>query len=172
MQTNHFQISLIALLSLGLGISISSGSAIGYPSTGAVSLGANPVFSVGGAIYHASDDIVVTAPIDQDLVVTDAVLTSSTDTRCKRAHRTTLTLSSGATVGRIQGNSPVYDAYGNGTTSDPGSAGTYHFESGIRIPAGESLTMAVSQRWQYGADCDSATAYGVYYLFSGYEAQP
>jgi len=82
MQNNHFQICLIALLSLGLGISISSGSAIGYPSTGAVSYAANPVFSVGGYVYHGSTGTVVTAPADHALVITDAVLTSATDERC------------------------------------------------------------------------------------------
>jgi len=67
----------------------------------------------------------------------------------------------------------VYDTFGNGATSDPGSAGAYHFESGIRVPAGETLSMAVFQRWQYGADCDGlATDYAVHYVFSGYEAQP
>jgi len=173
MQNNHFQISLIAVLSLGLGMAISSGSAIGYPSSGAVSYGANPVFSVGGGVYSGSDAVVVTAPGDHDLVITDAVLTSNTDARCKRTHRSILTLSSGTTVGRILTNSPVYDTYGNGATSDPGSAGTYRFESGIRVPAGESLSLTVSQRWLYGADCDgSASEYAVYYTFSGYKAQP
>jgi hypothetical protein len=172
MQTNNFQVSIIALLSLGLGISISSGSAIGYPSTGAVSYGANPVFSVGGKIFSGADGTVVTAPADHDLVITDAVLTSSTGARCKRAHHSNLNLSSGDLVGGMLTNSSVYDTYGNGATSDPGSAGAYHFESGIRVPAGESLDMAVVQRWQYGAGCSgSSSDYAVHYLFSGYKAQ-
>lgn len=173
MQNNNFQISIIALLSLGLGISISSGSAIGYPSTGAVSYGANPVFSVGGKVFSGGDGTIVTAPADHDLVIIDAVLTSATGARCKRAHSSSLSLSSGDEVGKILTNSPVYDTYGNGATSDPGSAGTYNLGAGIRVPAGESLAIAVVQDWQYGASCSgSSTDYAVHYLFSGYVAQP
>jgi len=76
-------------------------------------------------------------------------------------------------VGRVLTNSPLFDVIGSGAVSDPGSAGAYHFGSGIRVPAGESLEMAVVQRWQYGTDCDgSSSEYAVHYIFSGYKAQP
>ena len=174
MQTSKFQIGLIAALSLCLGLALSSGRAIGYPVSGAVSYAANPVVSFGGGVHHGETLTVLTAPADQDLVLTDAVLVSSTDTRCKRVHRSNLELpASGVLVARFETNSPVLDTYGNGAPADPGSEGAYHFRSGIRVPAGESLTIAVSQTWENGGSCSGSTSsYGVNYTLSGYLAQP
>ena len=45
MQTSRFQLALISALSIGLGLSLATTDAVGYPAGSAVSLGANPVFS-------------------------------------------------------------------------------------------------------------------------------
>ena len=47
MQTSRFQLGLIATLAVGLGFSLSSSEAVGYPSGAAVSMGANPVPELG-----------------------------------------------------------------------------------------------------------------------------
>ena len=82
MQTSRFQLGLIATLAVGLGFSLSSSDAIGYP-LGAVSMGANPVWSVGGVLTGAENRIVIEAPEDQSMVFTDVALSlSSTNTAC------------------------------------------------------------------------------------------
>ena len=69
MVTSRFQLGLIATLAVGLGFSLASSDAIGYPAGAAVSLGSNPVISVGGTISSTSVEL-FTAPVDQDVVVT------------------------------------------------------------------------------------------------------
>ncbi len=48
MQTSRFQIGLITAMAAGLGATLTSSDAIGYPAGAAISLGANPVWSTGG----------------------------------------------------------------------------------------------------------------------------
>ncbi len=50
MHTSHFQLGLISVLSLALGISLSSSAAEGYPAGATVSTGSNPIINSGGAI--------------------------------------------------------------------------------------------------------------------------
>jgi hypothetical protein len=170
MQTSAFQLGLISALSLGLGLAVSSKAAIGYP-TGAVSYGANPVVSVGGYVYQGTPETVISAPIDQDLVITDVVLASTTGTRCKRTHQSQFNLVSGDSVAHFVTNSAISDTY-NGGNSDAGTDGNYHFQSGIRVPAGDAITMTVVERWAYGYSCvGSASDYPVHYTISGYLAQ-
>ena len=70
MHTSRFQLSLIATLAVGLGFSLSSSQAVGYPAGAAVSLGANPLWSHGG-MSNASSAVIFTAPADKDMVLTD-----------------------------------------------------------------------------------------------------
>ena len=171
MSSSAFQLSLVSGLSLALGLALSSKDAVSYPAT-AVSTGNNPVVSFGGEVAGGTEDIVITAPADQDLVITDAILLSTTDSRCKRAHRTDLRLSGGDVLARMVTNSPYIDRHYYGSVADTGSAG-FFLGSGIRVPAGDSLTMEVAQRWAYGENCYGASGdYAVYYTLSGYLAQP
>jgi hypothetical protein len=48
MQTSHFQLGLIATLAVGLGFSLASSNAVGYPAGSAISFHNNPVVSIGG----------------------------------------------------------------------------------------------------------------------------
>ena len=48
MQTSRFQLGLIATLAVGLGFSLSSSDAVGYPAGPAVSLGTNPIWNEAG----------------------------------------------------------------------------------------------------------------------------
>ena len=74
MQTSRFQLGLIATLAAGLGAALSSSPAIGYPSGPVVSSGTNPVWAIGGTL-PGETRTVLTAPADQDMVVTDVLIT-------------------------------------------------------------------------------------------------
>lgn len=77
MQTSRFQLGLMATLAVGLGFSLSSSDAIGYPSGAAVSMGSNPVWNWSENIPNNTTLNVVTAPSDQDVMITDiAAITS------------------------------------------------------------------------------------------------
>ena len=146
MQTSRFQLGLVATLAIGLGFSLSSSQAIGYPSGSAVSMGSNPVWAQGGNFSGGTAGY-ITAPADQDMVVTDILL--STRYSLERAN---LTLEDGTNVGQ---------AIIHGYDSDrPATPLSHQFSSGIRIPAGTYLQINGS----WGGDVD--------YTFSGYYAQP
>ena len=73
MQTSHYQQPLIVVLALGLGFSLASGDAIGYPSGPSVSMGSNPTVSAAGRMITSSgfSTTLLTTPADQDLIITD-----------------------------------------------------------------------------------------------------
>ena len=74
MSNHHFHLSLTVLLSVGLGYSLSSSTATGYPAGTAISLGSNPVRSFSGIIdFNTSmvESNIISAPANQDLVVTE-----------------------------------------------------------------------------------------------------
>jgi hypothetical protein len=168
MQTSRFQLGLIAALSCALGLALSTSPAIGYPAGPSVSYGSNPIVSAGGVVYGGESTSVFTAPADQDVVVTDLLLSSNADNECLRAHQSTLTLSSGAVVGKFDTHSSWVKRYYE-YDSSPGLSVSHTFGSGIRVPAGQSLTLSTAESWQYGS-CSGT--YGVAYSVSGYQSQP
>jgi hypothetical protein len=70
MATNRLQIGLIATLALGLGFSLASSPAIGYPAGAAVSMGSNPRWSATKSITSLSSATVLTVPAGQVAIVT------------------------------------------------------------------------------------------------------
>ena len=142
MQTSRFQLGLIATLAVGLGFSLSSSEAVGYPAGAAVSLGANPVWSTGGT---PATSAVVASPVGEDLIITDFVMGGSNT----YWHRVEFTLSDGTVVA--------------GFSSTGVRPNTVNFESGIRVPAGDTLTMSF--------ECYSGRG-DFRYTLSGYHAQP
>ena len=128
MQTSRFQLSLIATLAVGLGFSLSSSQAVGYPAGAAVSLGANPLWSHGG-MSNASSAVIFTAPADKDMVLTDLSLS----TGYGYGARTGLKVGDG-----IVGEWVVYGKPGDAYTANPVALS---MTSGIRIPAGQSLSL-------------------------------
>ena len=70
MQTSRFQLGLMAVLAVGLGFSLASSDAIGYPSSSVVSLGSNPLWSRTGTVGHCSTTDLLTVPSGQVAVVT------------------------------------------------------------------------------------------------------
>jgi hypothetical protein len=174
MHTSHFQLGLIAALAVGLGFSLASTDAVGYPAS-AVSYGESPVVSMGGSTTHGSTTTLFSAD-GQDIVVTDLTLTSYSGSWCNRIHHTRLYLESGATVGEFQTNSFGANYHSSGGYASV-TASTVHqnYTSGIRIQAGDQLKMEVIETGTWGyTDCSTSTAssYGVRYAASGYYAQP
>ena len=117
MNTSRFQLGLIATLAVGLGFSLSSSEAIGYPAGAAVSMGTNPVWSVAGTETGGGTDLFA-APSDRVTVITDILFdTSGSYSSCPD-----FTFKACAT-----------DIF------TPDGDNAHRFESGLIVPAGEPL---------------------------------
>ena len=123
MQTSRFQLGLMAAMAMGLGFSLSSSDAIGYPSGPAVSLGHNPVWSTGGDM-RLSTHSPVTA-VGGDLVIRDISLSSNLGSWW----RMKLRLSDGTPIANFSGE----DSHTRPVNRT--------FAAGLRIPEGESLVI-------------------------------
>ena len=170
MQATHLRHHLGLPLAVALASSLCLGQANAYPTGGAVSFGANPVVSTGGTAYSGSPVLLFTAPADQDLVLTDVVLTSFSQASCKRSHHTTLKLDSGDTVASFETNSSFAKQYYDYVSSS-GLSVQQTFSAGLVVSAGSTLTIEVTQTNQFGT-CSSDTSYGVRYTISGYHTRP
>lgn len=138
-------------------VSMSSGPAIGYPTT-AVSLGSNPVIAVGGAIGADTSVDLFDEFLDQDFVITDVVLTiygyrDSTNT-CQ--NRVSLN-SAGARLAQYHLTS---DTYYNGTYLQPTSV-SHTYSSGLPVSSGASLNIT-----NHDGPCS------IGYSVSGYRVAP
>ena len=161
MQTSRFQLGLMATLALGLGFSLASSQAIGYPAGPVVSLGANPVWSTGGdAVGEVS---VITAPGDQRVIVADVVLTASGTgawdggTRYNSCISEVTASAGGETVAKFRMVSAGGVSYYNPVQP---TVITHAFSNGLPIDEGDSLLLS------HSGNCD------VSYTLSGYYAQP
>ena len=150
MQNSSFQLVLVASLALGLGLSLASKEAVGYPSGAAVSAGTNPVWSVGGHIDAAGSTPVLSAPEDADLVITDVYFTSQCANCAVRIALDTST--------EQVASYKYWQATAGGTVTSPHPV-KQSMSSGIRIPAGESLSISISSHY-------------IDYTLSGYLARP
>jgi hypothetical protein len=151
MQTSRFQLGLIATLAVGLGFSLSSSEAIGYPAGAAISMGSNPLWAKGGEV-DASSVTVISAPADRDVVVTDVLLTY----RNANCHPT-VSIRTGA--GELLAKFFMYQDQDSDKTMQPTTI-MHSFSSGLPVAAGGALEL------QEHDDCNVA------YTLSGYYAQP
>ena len=133
--------------------------AIGYPAGVSISSGTNPVVSQGGTTtFSSSPATVMTAPSDQDVILTDLYVgMSANSNNCFAEAVGTIGTPAAPelavfSISRLQ--------YTEGTT--------FQLESGIRIPAGESATLTVRSRY---LNCSSSN-YEMHYFVTGYTAQP
>jgi len=149
MQTSRFQLGLIAALAVGLGYTLSSTQAVGYPAGVAVSLGSNPIWNGGGEISSGEAHTLVTAPADQDVIVSDLLV--QMDSSSDVSVWFTLALDDGTLLGKHKVG--VYDYKGGPLR--------HAFASGLRVPAGRTLLFN---------NCDCG--YGVNYIAAGYYVQP
>ena len=146
MQTSRFQLGLIAFLAAGFGHTLSSSDAVGYPAGATISMASNPVWTFGGS--SSAIVTVVTAPADQDMVLTDLSLSTDYDYDTAPA----LMLDDGTELG-------YWVINGMRASSHAGVPVNMSMTSGIRIPQGRSLEF-------------HPNGTTVRYSFSGYYAQP
>ena len=169
MQTSRFQLGLIAALAAGLGYTLSSSQAVGYPAGVAVSYGSNPVWSAAGRLVDDDAPVLVTVPSDQDLVITDVqLIVGDQDSDFDCITKWTVDLQNGA------------DTYGNWALSqfrhysdgDSWTPGVVHvdstYNSGFVVPAGTPLTLTANKLYESYCSGDQF----IYYNLSGYFAQP
>ncbi len=166
MQTSRFQIGLITAMAAGLGATVTSSDAIGYPAGAAISLGANPVWSTGGGLGTGLSRTVAVAPADQDLVLTDVILRPElVDMTCEILMRVQLSLSDGEELARYTVTLDSYSGSASGSMTIHGVNARY--VSGIRVPAGDTLTLRTDTIGE-GYSC---TDEQLNYSLSGYTAQ-
>ena len=162
---------LSTVIALCLGMSLmyiyTNQKAVALP-TSSVGYGQNPVVAIGGTAYSGETKTLFTAPSDQDIIVTDLVLSSYSPMSCKRNHKSELILTSGAILGQFETHSSISRG---SYSSSVGMSIQHAFSSGIRIPAGDSLTIFVTETGYDGASCGGSSSYGVRYMVSGYNAQ-
>ncbi len=146
MQTSRFQLGLMAAMAMGLGFSLASSEAVGYPAGAAISSGSNPVWSIGGDMAEGSHTVVTAE--SGDLIITDISMSSTRS----GWWRMELERSGGGTLAEFSGDDP--------------HARPLHrtLSSGLRLPQGESLS--VTWGASYGGDP------GYSYTMSGYYAKP
>ena len=137
-------------MAVGLGFSLASSDEVGYPAGAAVSMGSNPVWSVGGQIGSGGSSTLVTAASDQAAVVTDLLVQPDTTSTSGEA-RFSLELDDGTLMGQ----------YRSWTSESMGGTFEHTFDSGIKVPQGRSLYLKLYHR-----------GYTVNYIASGYYAQP
>ena len=166
MVTSRFQLGLIATLAVGLGFSLSSSEAIGYPAGAAVSLGSNPVVSMGGQLDGSGSTTALTAPSDSSLVITSVVL-SAFDPSSGCMGNSSVVFSDGTgdvgrfVVGLARPGHSSFSSY------DPVLVA--NLPSGIVIAPGATLTLTSTQHYQ--SACDDGTV-NIEYTVSGYYARP
>ena len=165
MQTSRFQLGLIATLAVGLGFSLSSSEAVGYPAGAAVSMGSNPVVSTGGSLMGSDSASAFDVSADSSIIVTSVVL-SAYDYWGACTGNSTVALS-------VPGGELARFVVG---LSRPGSSNYTSYEpsvvvklpSGIRVPAGQELTIqSYSNEYQ---NCEG-NKMKIEYTLSGYHAQ-
>ena len=120
MDSSRFQLVLMATLAVGLGFSLASSQAVGYPAGPAVSLGTNPIWNEGGQHNSLTPKPIITAPGEQDVVMTYLNIQNTASN-----YKVELRLGDGPLLG-------TYRSRHNGVwDSDLGL--------GVRVPAGQTL---------------------------------
>jgi hypothetical protein len=162
MQTSRFQLGLIATLAVGLGFSLSSSEAVGYPAGAAVSMGTNPVFSVGGQLSGGDSETLSIGADDQAAVITDVILTATDRyTSCRARSRVIL-----------EDSTSTLASFGVGHNSNSSSgldSVLASLQSGVRIEPGIAVTITSVELHEYSCHGSNME---VEYTVSGYYAQP
>ena len=159
---------LMAVIGLAIGFGAALTMALqvqtagAYPAGPSISTGSNPIVSAGGSFEGPGSEAALSAPDDQDLIITDVMLGLPQSNEYCRGNGT-VHLRDGA------GNS--YGEFAVGTTHMGNAQATptvFHARSGLRVPAGTSITL--SWTWDYNY-CGTST-YDLVYTLGGYLAQP
>ncbi len=163
-KTNPIFLTAVSIATIAVfGLFLAGRSATAFP-TGAVNLGSSPIISEGGSFNDDGTAALFTAYSSTDVIITDVVFSMSLDNTnsCLTSFVGSFILSSGTKVGELAVgmNNP---SWGAGNLSPSSSI---QLASGIRIPAGETLTLHMNRRYKTG--CGDAQ---VHYLISGYQAR-
>lgn len=148
-------------IGLTIAIAITPQTATGYP-TAAVSTGINPVVSTGGSIMGSvGSATAITAPADQDLVITDIVLgvTNTYSYDCE-GNFVVEASSAGTPLGQFAVGHPNLD-------QAQLRSEVISLRSGLRVAAGASLDLTLSAPYRACGDLHT-----LHYTISGYHAQP
>jgi len=137
----------IALFACTLGVGLGFTNIHAHPMGTVVSTGTNPIVNVAGQRNTDGFFEVLAAPEDQDVVITDLVFSANHS----GAGEPTLKLGSGPIVGR-------YFIFGG--TYHGGGPSHFSLQTGIRVPAGDTLLL------------ETYTSNAINYSLSGYYAQP
>ncbi len=165
MQTSRFQLGFMATLALGLGFSLASSQAIGYPAGATVSMGSNPVVSAGGQLDGTDSASPLTAPSDYSLIITSVILSAYDSSNGCMANSTVI----------VSDGSDELARFGLGLSRPSSSYTDYqptlvaNMPSGLHIPAGATLTLTSESN--YATDCNGSVM-EIGYTVSGYYAQP
>lgn len=167
MKTN-FHLALTTFLAFSLGICftviLQLHTATAEPTGPNISYGSNPIVNYGGTIYDYGNLLLLTAPSNQDIVLTDIHLSAgeaSADCRGV-AHVTFVTNTYVHAEFHLGLNRYGYDnTQYNGIVSAK-------FDSGIRISAGSQLAVDVAKLWDSGCGNGIDLAYAI----TGYAASP
>ena len=138
----------IATIGAAIVWAATSSPANGHSTGMMVSTGTNPIVNTAGQLHSIAWVSVLTAPSTQDIVVTDLVFSANISGAGEPELRLASTHD---TVGR-------YFIFGG--TYHGGGPSHFSLQTGIRIPAGDSLELNVN------------TSNYINYSLSGYYAQP
>jgi len=138
----------LATICTAIGWIVTSTPAEGHPAGMVVSTGTNPIVNVAGQLSSVAWVAVLSAPPTQDIVVTDLVFSANDSGVGEPQLRLASSLD---TVGRY---------FIVGGSYHGGGASHFSLQTGIRIPAGDSLELNIN------------TTNYVNYSLSGYYAQP
>ena len=170
MDSSRFQLGLIATLALGLGFSLASSVAVGYPAGAAVSYGANPVHSFSGVASATGTTDLGSIPAGQDFILTDiSLIAKSGDVDCMDMIDVRLATSSGDIATYDVSTRYCYSSncYSDGKDVDASLV------SGLKIEAGETLSLHTDLYSSFTyMGCSVSRGTAVNYTISGYYAQP
>jgi len=158
MITSRFQLGLIATLAVGLGFSLASSQAAGYPAGASVSLGTNPISSRGGDVT-STPVLLFEAGAGGPFIIADVVLTQLACSASTQNSYVTLETAEGDVLAKYNLSS---DTDGDGSADDAGSAGavvTHAYSTGVAVASGTAAYI------KKGGGCS------VYFSISGYQAQ-
>ena len=156
---DHRQTLSIGFVILSLAVlvkSLSTATAFSGPS---VSFAGNPIISKGG-IISSGTELVMTAPSDQSIVITDLLL-SMNSSNC--SSNIELANDSGTVLAAVKSYSSVINVSGSGNARaafSPAAQTQHAFKSGLPLDPGDSIHITES------GNCSIA------YTLSGHHAQP
>lgn len=162
---------LMAVIGLAIGFGAALTMALqvqtagAYPAGPSISAGSNPIVSAGGSFEGPGSEAALSAPDDQDLIITDVILTASdTSSGCVGTSR--VALSDGSTVLAQFSTGFTYDMRSFNNVKPQLIA---QLGSGIRVAAGRTLTIQVTERYELYC---SGSGIDLDWTVSGYHAQP